>query len=603
MKRTSCGAGPHTQAKRRGSGAAWGARGMLRQRPRSNSDRGGLLRGLRGVPPGCDRSVNLVLAELTDSAAARPGHRAALVAGAEIALIVGLLFLYAGTPPPDVNEAHYLPKAKHYWDPTWCATDGFLTSADAHPVFYASFGWLTRFASLSMVAWLGRLVTWIAFAVAWRRLSRVMFPQPYLSVLTAALFVMLSDLGHLSGEWAVGGFEAKGIAYVLVLCGLRALMLGRWNRVWPWFGAAAAFHVLVGGWSVVAAAIAWSLWGPGRPTLLRMLPSLAGGLVLALPGLVPALRLAAGADAATIARANEIYVYLRLAHHLVWYRFAPERWLAFGALLVAWGVLGWYVRQAAGPWPRLNRFVVGSLAISGVGMLISLTLWPWPAASAGLLKFYWFRLADVAVPLALSLGIPWAIREGADKRLGKFTARSRTTLAWSLVVLAPLGWFSFRFATQHRDFRPRAVVQSQGVSRGDYARARRQYLAWRDVCDWIDRHTDPGDRFLTPRGQQTFKWYAGRAEVASWKDVPQDPRSVVRWWHLIEAIYPPAVQEAGLGAWSDEQLRELAREHEVDYILVDRRRTGRRLRLQRVYPEPGHAHVFYELYRVLPAAD
>ena len=146
------------------------------------------------------------------------------------------------------------------------------------------------------------------------------------------------------------------------------------------------------------------------------------------------------------------------------------------------------------------------------------------------------------------------------------------------------------------------MVQSQGASRGNEARARHQYLAWRDVCAWIDRHTDPGDVFLTPRGQQTFKWYAGRAEVACWKDIPQDPLSVVRWWELMEAIFPPAVHEAGLGAWSDERLRELAREHEVDYILVDRRRTGRRLRLQRVYPEPGHANVFYELYRVVPPA-
>ena len=233
------------------------------------------------------------------------------------------------------------------------------------------------------------------------------------------------------------------------------LMLGRWNQVWPWLGAAAAFHVLVGGWSVVAAVIAWSLWGSGRPALSRMLPGLAGGLVLALPGLVPALWLAAGADAETTARANEIYVHLRLAHHLVWYRFAPARWLAFGTLLVAWGVLRWHTREAGGPWARLNRFVAGSLAISGVGVLISVILYPWPASAAALLKFYWFRLADVAVPLALSLGIPWAIREGAGRSLGRFTARSGTTLAWSLVVLAPLGWFWARFAEQQRDLRPR----------------------------------------------------------------------------------------------------------------------------------------------------
>ena len=41
----------------------------------------------------------------------------------EIGLIFLLFFLYAGWLPPDVNEAHYLAKAKHYWQPQWCAGD------------------------------------------------------------------------------------------------------------------------------------------------------------------------------------------------------------------------------------------------------------------------------------------------------------------------------------------------------------------------------------------------------------------------------------------------------------------------------------------------
>ena len=73
-------------------------------------------------------------------------------AAAEIMLIFLLFFLYAGWPPPDVNEAHYVAKAKHYWQPDWCPTDHFLASADAHLVFYWTFGWLTRLAPLASVA-------------------------------------------------------------------------------------------------------------------------------------------------------------------------------------------------------------------------------------------------------------------------------------------------------------------------------------------------------------------------------------------------------------------------------------------------------------------
>ncbi|MGE3777249.1 MAG: hypothetical protein AB7F89_08700, partial [Pirellulaceae bacterium] len=61
----------------------------------------------------------------------------------EWCLIFALLFVVGGTLPPDVNESHYLAKAKHYWNPDWCPGDPFLESADAHLAFYWLIGWLT----------------------------------------------------------------------------------------------------------------------------------------------------------------------------------------------------------------------------------------------------------------------------------------------------------------------------------------------------------------------------------------------------------------------------------------------------------------------------
>ncbi len=78
----------------------------------------------------------------------------------EALLIFSLFFLYTSGPPPDVNETHYLPKAKHYWNPDWCGPDVFLDSADPHTVFYWMFGWMTLWGSLGTVAWIGRTFTW-----------------------------------------------------------------------------------------------------------------------------------------------------------------------------------------------------------------------------------------------------------------------------------------------------------------------------------------------------------------------------------------------------------------------------------------------------------
>ncbi len=199
----------------------------------------------------------------------------------EIAAILALFFLYAGCPPPDVNEAHYLAKAKHYWNPEWCAGDLFLESADAHTVFYWTLGWLTLFVPLPAVAWIVRLICWTGLAWAWQRLSYAVIPRRWMSLLSAALLLAFLDLGHLAGEWLIGGAEAKGLAYVLVFCGLRSAVLSRWGPMWAWFGAASAFHVIVGGWSVVVGGFAWLIARDERPKLCSQLPWLALGLLLA----------------------------------------------------------------------------------------------------------------------------------------------------------------------------------------------------------------------------------------------------------------------------------------------------------------------------------
>ena len=82
----------------------------------------------------------------------------------EIICLVLVFWLTHGNSPPDVNEAHYLTKAKHYWNPAFCPDDFFLSSADAHLVFYWVCGWLTLFFDLETVAWVGRAFSWVLLA-------------------------------------------------------------------------------------------------------------------------------------------------------------------------------------------------------------------------------------------------------------------------------------------------------------------------------------------------------------------------------------------------------------------------------------------------------
>lgn len=565
---------------------------------------------------------------------------------AESTLIFLLFFIFAGWPAPDVNEAHYLAKAKNYWNPQWCQGDLFLESGQAHLFFYWTFGWLTLLLPLPAVAWIGRLVTWAALAWAWRRLSYLLVPRPWMSVLSASLFLFFHSGFHMAGEWVVGGVEAKGLAYVFVFLALGDLVQHRWRRVWILLGIATSLHVLVGGWSWVAAMVAWLACGRSRPPLIRrlpqtattgsltpatagavaceadaacfdgrpMLPAMIVGILLALPGLIAGLMLSHGVDAQTVRNANIIYVYHRLGHHLVFHRFPTWFILRHGMLLLAWvGIclltpcMSWKTKEQRGNragvdlrnWKQrpFRGFVGGAVLIALIGILIDQSLLYRLDLAASLLKYYWYRLTDVFLPVGVALGIATLVHHWWHAR----PQAARWILAASMLVSG--GYLVWWNVDRRSDMRPAADIQMLPSWPDDPERTQQKYESWKQVCRWIRDHTPPDAVFVTPRHQQTFKWYAERAEVFSWKDVPQDPASVIQWWQRLRWLYPHRVVRWGFAALGEARLVDLARHYGATHIVVDRDISVRELMLPRIYPPIDTDNPSYVVYRVPPAPE
>jgi hypothetical protein len=199
----------------------------------------------------------------------------------------------------------------------------------------------------------------------------------------------------------------------------------------------------------------------------------------------------------------------------------------------------------------------------------------------------------VAVPVTVAMGMTTALVQWVSGHPRWLRP------AWAVAIVVPSVFLLGHFASLQMDFRPGAVRQSQPVGRRGAAAKYQRYRDWRAVCQWIQEHTPQHARFLTPRNEQTFKWYAGRAELACWKDIPQDAESIVRWWRLLQEVYPQGVVEHGLGWWTDEELRQIAARYELEYILADSTH-GRLLGLQRVYPLFPSANRHFAVYRVFP---
>lgn len=543
-------------------------------------------------------------------------------------LIFLIFFLYGASFPPDVNEAHYLAKAKHYWNPAWCHGDLFLESADAHLVFYYTFGWITQFVSLPAAAWIGRGLTWLGLAWGWWWLSAGVVPARGAAALGAGLFLVFLRWCAPGGEWIVGGVEAKGFAYVFAFLSLGALARGKWTMAWLAAGAAAAFHILVGGWLLVALAWTW-LVSQERPSLPPTILGGLGAVLLSLPALLPALALSAGVDRETVREANRIYVYERLGHHLLFHRFDHLMVLAQVALAVLW-IAGCWRWEWPAAMSRVQRVVGAALLIALAGIVIDQSTLYHQDLAAAILRYYWFRMSDALLPVGMALILVAGTAGLADMRpqlaRGSLIAllllaglnladvcRSRSDLHFPRGVIGPrtsnrplVRFFGAPAVHTEDDVAPETEIlanqnqlirvhgEPQSPPLADVARD------WIQACTWLAENTEADEKTLTPRAQQTFKWYAQRPEVVSWKDVPQDAPGLVAWFATWNEVHPAENAAHDLCAFSDDELRSLAKKHGAQYLLIDRTRSRRPLAFPRLYPGTARDKSWFEVYRVLP---
>lgn len=525
--------------------------------------------------------------------------------GLATALTFGVLLLFFAMPTPDVNESHYLTKARHFWEPDWCAGDLFLDSSSAHWLFFLSFGWMGKFWGLAGLAWIGRLLVWLAMSWVWARWLLLEGVRPILTPVWAAVWLVLIERGNLAGEWVVGGFEAKSLAFVFLIGALGLAAEGRQGAAWLAIGLATSLHFLVGGWFAAAWLISGLAWrrqdgtavvladwrelfrdapgwdgqrsaGTGNP-----LAVLAGVGLLALAGAAPSLWADWGVDSATRMEAARIQVEHRLAHHQYFSAFATQRVAAFSVLVVLWA--GCRLLSATSPaLARLHRWVVVSLVFAVAGLVLcAIAEAEGPQSWAfSWLRLYWFRLSDFAVPTAITLTV--AIHFSRAQLTG---GRGAWLVAAVALLVVACAWDVWE---RHQDRRPRAD-QAALPTYVEPRKTNESFRNWVSVCDWCREHTPESAILITPADQQTFKWYAERGEVVCWKDMPQDAASVVEWWRRVnQLVLTQRRYEGGLFAYSDEQLRQFGRQYGADYLVALQRDLERRpggTGLVQLYPE------------------
>jgi hypothetical protein len=470
-------------------------------------------------------------------------------------------------PIPAENEDGYLSKARHVWQPMWCGRDLFLQSANPHYLFYLVIGGLTKWMTLQTVGFIGRFSGHLLIATGWTELLLEVVPYKWSPVWAAWLFLGLQSVGSFAGEWVIGGIEAKVFSYGCVFWGLVLLIRHKWILCAMCGGLAVGFHPVVGGWAVIAAIwpLAFVLRDSGlwlqlvrsdrlpRPgSKISRTTLLAGALFICLSavGLGPVIWMLGSASSREAGAADSILVFDRLRHHLDPTHFRRFAFIEYSALVIGWMLMRPFAMCSKAE-RVVARFVWSSIVIASVGLLIGLSV-----RRVSLMKFYPFRLGDIAVPMVVSMtltgcAVRWLMKRKLSGELCRKGVRSRShdIVLWGAFGVA----FGESFVLPFGQAPPDRMTPSQR-------------LDWIEMCGWVKGHTGQDSLFLTGSNSRWFKWYAERAEYMNYKDVPQDAHSILEWERRRRWL---SDWETGVEIRSQTELADVRRDTGVEYMVVE----------------------------------
>lgn len=424
------------------------------------------------------------------------------------------------------NEAGKLALARQRIDPAWIPHDWYLNTSQGYQ-------WLFQQLSGRIVLPLGfplgslvvRLLGYGLWAWGLAGLSVSLGLSAPLAALATALFSL--GQGLVAGEWMVGSAEPKTFAYAALMLAYGAWRGRRWWVCGLWSGLACAFHLLVGGFGIVALAglallrqgrrwdgAALARWCSG--CLLTALP-----VTLALVEQLLARGLPSGAASvegavAGLPTAGWIYVVLRNPHHLLPSSWSWSDWaralLCLGAFALG-VVLGGARRPGDDPHRQASRdlalWVVMSWPPALAGWLLAL----WDPRSP-LLQVYPFRVADTLTMLAMWLLLAAALQPWVQGR------QARLTLV-ALVLAICLRGLALDLPVAAARL-PRGFVASEDQAA---------------LYGWIRRATPASALVVTPPIDfEDLSLQTGRAGYVQFKQIPTSRAAIQTWYARLTAL-------------------------------------------------------------------
>jgi hypothetical protein len=420
-------------------------------------------------------------------------------------LILNFLFF-------EKNECSILVTARHFVDPNWIKGDWWLSTGIEYESLFNFFaGMLYKISNFSLTFILGRLFVYSLWSYIFAKILIELKISVWLAPFLFYAIQQNQSMGF--GEWMIPGFETKSFAYLAVFGSILCLKKERYKCAFLFLGLSISFHVLIGLYLTFAIFCVLIMDKRisdqihfERNNLLKYIPVVLAGASVGIIAIVKWKLSGANVDAGAVDMGGIIYVTKRVAHHVL-FKFRMSI-LIFSISFITISFV--YNKKYSGSF--FARMLIGMCYMTLVYFTIGFFVAEF--CPVQYMKFYFFRTADVLLPLTTFL-LLFSI--GSQFYYSHFNSKVIKSI---LIVLLLFGIYrgTVKCYDGFHKFRDTFTDQQN------------------DAYAWIKNNTKPADVFMVESSNTTFYVNAERPIFVAFKHSPQKEKHIVEWFRRMTIL-------------------------------------------------------------------
>ncbi|WP_445632822.1 DUF6798 domain-containing protein [Nostoc sp. DSM 114161] len=421
------------------------------------------------------------------------------------------------------NDIDALPLARQYADPSWVPRDWSVNQPPVYRVLFQTlFGSLIGSWGFLASSLIGRFFCYALIAWGLVLIGRKLGLTLPLQLLAVAIF-LIGDQGVAAGERIVGVLETKIFAYAMVMLAIAFMLRKRYRLMAFLLGLATSFHILVGGYTTLFAAV-WvilkrKIYFPSMREWGIIIPLY---LITSVFGLKAAIEQLSSPTPASSIPISYIYVFLRMPHHLNPLSWHTNWWIIptlYLVMLVSSAAVLWFNRPTQALPEQLEEYqarigLFEFTLISLIPYVLGLVIAPFDSQGT-LLQYYLFRVGDVMLHLNACILFACALERIFATRKQQKMLVLLCTVVLSISIVKGFHTFEKEFQSTLNFPDETQEVDPQ----------------WKDMVAWVRKNTPKNDIFISPPVEfANFIWLTERPTIAKYKLMAQTKAGTLEWF-------------------------------------------------------------------------